>query len=43
MKAELIFMGMNKKKIKMANSKKKLSFSTPPILNIFSQSVQKEI
>ena len=37
MKAELIFMGMKqKKKIKMANSKK-LSFSTPPILNIFSQ------
>ena len=36
MSAELIFMGMKQKKIKMANSKK-LSFSTPPILNIFTQ------
>jgi hypothetical protein len=35
----LIFMGMKQKKIKMANSKK-LSFSIPPILNIFSQKFQ---
>ena len=34
MKPNLIFMGMKQKKIKMADSKK-LSFSTPPILNIF--------
>jgi hypothetical protein len=36
MKPELIFMGMKQKKIKMADSKR-LSFSTPPILNIFLQ------
>ena len=34
-KCWLIFLGWSKKKIKMADSKK-LRFSTPPILNIFS-------
>ena len=36
MKAELIFMGMKQKKIKMADTKK---LSSPPILNIFPQKI----
>ena len=35
----LIFMEMKQKKIKMVNSKE-LSFSTPPILNIFAWKFQ---